>query len=175
MIILSFDIGIKNLAYCLFDTEYKCILDWNILDCSGKDETLRVIEELDTLEYLREADIILLEKQPSFNPKMRNISTAIYVYYILRIRHELGRIHVPIIFYAAKYKLKCCNISIEHKCKAKYRQNKNLGIVHTRHLLTSHNDFFEGHKKKDDLADCFLQAYSYMLFFMNSKVQKIDV
>ena len=42
MIILSFDIGIKNLAYCMIESESKCILDWNILDCSGENETLRV-------------------------------------------------------------------------------------------------------------------------------------
>ena len=58
---------------------------------------------------------------------IRNMVIAItmLLYFILRVRHELGRINVPIIFYAAKYKLKCCNISIEHKTKAKYRQNKN--------------------------------------------------
>ena len=167
MLILSFDIGIKNLAYCLIDSEDKCILDWNILDCSGTNETLRVIQELDDLEYLREADIVLLEKQPSFNPKMRNISTAIYVYFILRIQHEQNK-NTKIIFYPAKYKLKCCHVTIEHKSKCKYRQNKNLGVVHTRHLLTSHKDFFEKSKKKDDLADCYLQACSYIIFFMNS-------
>ena len=64
MIILSFDIGIKNLAYCLIDSEDKTILDWNVLDCSGTNEALRVIQELDALEYLREADIVLIEKQP---------------------------------------------------------------------------------------------------------------
>ena len=36
MIILSFDIGIKNLAYCLIDSEDKTILDWYIIDCSDK-------------------------------------------------------------------------------------------------------------------------------------------
>ena len=82
MIILSFDIGIKNLAYCMLDSEDGTILDWNLIDCTGVNETLRVIEELDQLEHLREADVILLEKQPSFNPKMRNISTAIYVYFM---------------------------------------------------------------------------------------------
>ncbi len=173
MIILSFDIGIKNLAYCLIDSVDKCILDWDVLDCSGTNETLRVIEELDQLEYLREADIILLEKQPSFNPKMRNISTAIYVYFILRVQHEQQRM-AKIQFYAAKYKLKCCDVKIEHKSKDKYRQNKNLGIAHTRHLLNSHQDFFESHKKKDDLADCFLQALSYIKFFTNSYVQNTD-
>lgn len=174
MIILSFDIGIKNLAYCMIDSEDKSILDWNVIDCSGSNETLRVIEELDQLEYLRDADIILLEKQPSFNPKMRNISTAIYVYFILRIQHEQQRM-AKIQFYAAKYKLKCCDIKIEHKTKDKYRQNKNLSIVHTRHLLKSHSDFFESHKKKDDLADCYLQAISYINFFINSNVQNTDV
>lgn len=170
MIILSFDIGIKNLAYCMIDTEDNSILDWNILDCSGTNETLRVIEELDSLEYLREADIVLLEKQPSFNPKMRNISTGLYVYFVLRIQHERSK-ECKIIFYPAKYKLKCCDITIEHKSKDKYRQNKNLGVVHTRHFLKTHQDFFEKHKKKDDLADCYLQALSYIKFFNFSKVQ----
>ena len=171
MIILSFDIGIKNLAYCMIDTEDKCILDWNILDCSGTNETLRVIKEVDSIDYLKEADIVLLEKQPSFNPKMRNISTALYVYFILRIQHELAK-NCKVIFYPAKYKLKCSNTTIEHKSKDKYRQNKNLGIVHTRELLNSHQDFFEKHKKKDDLADCYLQALSYIKFFMYSNAQK---
>ena len=167
MLILSFDIGIKNLAYCLIDSDDNVILDWNIIDCSGKNEILTAIQELDSLNYLLEADIVLLEKQPSFNPKMRTMSTALYVYFILRIQHEQNKM-VKILFYAAKYKLKCCNLQIEHKSKDKYRQNKNLGIAHTRHLIKSHKDFFESNKKKDDLADCFLQAYSYILFFMNS-------
>lgn len=60
----------------------------------------------------------------------------------------------------------CCNTKIEHKSKCKYRQNKNLGIVHTRELINTHNDFFEKNKKKDDLADSYLQAISYTKFFM---------
>jgi hypothetical protein len=71
MIILSFDIGIKNLAYCLIDASDETILDWDVLDCSGPNEVLRVIEELDSLSYLCEADIILLEKQPSFKINYR--------------------------------------------------------------------------------------------------------
>ena len=167
MIILSFDIGIKNLAYCLIDSDSKDILDWNILDCRSNNEILSAIEELDSLPYLLEADIILLEKQPSFNPKMRTLSTGLYVYFLLRIQHELDR-QVKIIFYNAKYKLKCCNLTIQHKTKCKYRQNKNLGIEHARHLLKSHKQFFENNKKKDDLADSYLQGLSYILFFMNS-------
>ncbi len=169
MIILSFDIGIKNLAYCLIDGEDKSILDWNVLDCSGSNETLSVIQALDNLEYLLEADTVLLEKQPSFNPKMRNISTALYVYFTLRIQHEQNR-KCNIMFYPAKYKLKCSDTQIEHKSKCKYRQNKNLGIVHTRELIKTHQIFFEKHKKKDDLADSYLQGISYINFFMGKNV-----
>jgi len=165
MIILSFDIGIKNLAYCMIDTETNDILDWNILDCSGTNETLTVIKTLDEINYILEADIILLEKQPSFNPKMRNISTALYVYFTLRIQHEKNAL-CKIMFYQPKYKLMCSNTKIEHKTKNKYLQNKKLGIEHTRELIKTHQDFFEKHKKKDDLADCYLQAISYTKFFM---------
>ena len=147
MLILSFDIGIKNLAYCLIDSDDNVILDWNIIDCSGKNEILTAIQELDSLNYLLEADIVLLEKQPSFNPKMRTMSTALYVYFILRIQHEQNKM-VKILFYAAKYKLKCCDLQIEHKSKDKYRQNKNLGIAHTRHLIKSHKDFLKVTRKR---------------------------
>jgi hypothetical protein len=34
MKVLSFDVGIKNLAYCLLDSEDKSILDWGILNIS---------------------------------------------------------------------------------------------------------------------------------------------
>lgn len=165
MIILSFDIGIKNLAYCIIDTESNDILDWYILDCTGTNETLSVIKTLDEYPHLLEADIVLLEKQPSFNPKMRNISTALYVYFTLRIQHERNNM-CKIIFYPAKYKLMCSNTKIEHKTKSKYLQNKKLGIEHTRERIATHQDFFEKHKKKDDLADCYLQAISYTKFFM---------
>ena len=40
--IISFDIGIKNLAYCIFEIseEKKCkILDWNVLDISKEEKT----------------------------------------------------------------------------------------------------------------------------------------
>ena len=166
MLILSFDIGIKNLAYCLLDTEDKCILDWNILDCSGENETLRVIKELDDLEYLKEADVVLLEKQPSFNPKMRIVSTAIYVYFTLRILHEKNK-NVKIIYYSAKNKLKNCPLNITFKTKNRYLQNKKLAVEYTKFLLNEQGNsiikFFNNCKKKDDLADCYLQALSYLI------------
>ena len=34
MKLISFDIGIKNLSYCILESESKSILDWGILDIS---------------------------------------------------------------------------------------------------------------------------------------------
>ena len=108
MIILSFDVGIKNLAYCQIDSITHDILDWNVIDCSvpkNQDVIVRLIEELENNANLLESDTILIEKQPSFNPQMRIISTAIYVYFTLRLNYEQCR-KVKIMYYSAKNKLK---------------------------------------------------------------------
>ncbi len=165
MIILSFDVGIKNLAYCMIDSEDNSILDWDVLDCTSTNPTLKILEEFDQLPQLLDADVVLIEKQPSFNPKMRIISNTLYVYFTLRVKHEASR-NIKIEYYSAKHKLRCCDITEVFKTKSKYRQNKKLGIIHTTHLIKTHQDFFEKSKKKDDLADCYLQALSYVMFFM---------
>jgi len=163
MIILSFDVGIKNLAYCQLDSETKEILDWNVIDCSSDNQILKLISELDSIPNLIETDLILIEKQPSFNPKMRIISTAIYVYFTLRINHELNK-KIKIIYYSAKHKLKFCEVKLDKVYKNKYTINKKLAIAQTKILLKDNSflTFFNSHKKQDDLADSYLQALSYI-------------
>lgn len=174
MILLSFDIGIKNLAYCQIDTTTKDILDWYVLDCSqNKNAVLSVIEQLESVSNLMESQIILLEKQPSFNPTMRIIQTAIYVYFTIRLNYEQN-LNTKIMYYSAKNKLKICNSTdiLELKTKGKSKQtkkrnyylNKKAAIEETSNLLkdTPFSSYFQKHKKKDDLADCYLQALSYI-------------
>ena len=191
MIILSFDVGIKNLAYCQVDSITHDILDWNVIDCSvpkNKDVIVRLIEELENNSNLLESDTILIEKQPSFNPQMRIISTAIYVYFTLRLNYEQSR-KVKIMYYSAKNKLKICGKteSLQNKNDGKadgtlrgkkgkrksYYYNKKAAIEQTKICLENKiNDnqifynhflkFFTSSKKKDDLADCYLQALAYL-------------
>lgn len=172
MLLLSFDIGIKNLAYCLIDIDKHnfSILDWNVLDCSldtksvaSIDVIREIVKQLNSLEYLQEADIILVEKQPSCNPKMRIINSCIFMYFIIKAIDN--NLNTKIINYSPKHKLKCCNLKLDKISKNKYTNNKKLAIKHTSHLIrdTSWEPFFVKASKKDDLADCFLQAKSYFL------------
>lgn len=127
MIILSFDVGIKNLAYCQIDSVTSDILDWNIIDCSvNKNDNviLKLIQELESIPNLLESDTILIEKQPSFNPLMRIISTAIYVYFTIRLNYENG-LKTKILYYSAIHKLKLCNNteSLQNKNEQKFDGN----------------------------------------------------
>jgi hypothetical protein len=40
-LVLSFDLGVKKLAYCFFETEEKRIVDWNRVDLADAGESLR--------------------------------------------------------------------------------------------------------------------------------------
>jgi len=90
--ILSFDIGIKNLAYCLF--EYNNVNDfdifeWNIIDIrDGKvkstlyEQSDFLLKSLDNLFSLKSIDYVLIENQPVLkNPTMKTIQIIIYTYF----------------------------------------------------------------------------------------------
>jgi hypothetical protein len=190
MIILSFDVGIKNLAYCQIDSLTKDILDWHIIDCSvpkNGNVIVKLIEELESITNLLDSDTILIEKQPSLNPQMRIISTAIYVYFTLRLNYEKGT-KTKILYYSAKNKLKLCNDteSLQNKQEEKsdgtlkgkkgkrksYYYNKKAAIEQTKIFIenkiesnsfyTKYVVFFNNSKKKDDLADSYLQGIAYI-------------
>ena len=67
----------------------------------------------------------------------------------------------------ASNKLKVCkqklsetdNITIS-KIKDKYRRNKMLAIIHCQMMIKDNKflDYFNSHKKKDDLADAYLMT-----------------
>ena len=189
MKILSFDVGIVNLAYCIFDSSVSKILYWEVIALSqgagiyGKAYSseydklyITLIKELDLRKHLVEdIDIVLIEKQPSFNPKMRIIASCLQTYFYIRgivdaIEHSSIK---SIVLFSPKHKLKCYTgpeLTIKSKSKSKYTQTKQMGIMITAYKLKEHNErediikLFENSKKKDDLSDCYLQALTYLLF-----------
>lgn len=111
----------------------------------------------DTIDY------VIIENQigPIAN-RMKTIQGMIVQYFIM------SPIFVENIeFVSASNKLKNCNINT----KTKYSDRKKIGIqkcleiISSSHSFSNQVDYFNTHKKKDDLSDSFLQG----LWFINDK------
>jgi hypothetical protein len=193
--ILSFDIGIKNLAYCLMykdntinDNNNIKVIDWEIIQliedgvkCKGVSlDTITNVLYNKLQEIFLDHDIteVLLENQPVLkNPVMKSIQIILYSFFQYE-KVIMGRDIILIKFINASNKLKLGkNLSEINnsediiKIKSKYTKNKKLAIIYTNHFLKErlivedyekHHDIFNNHKKKDDLADAFLQGLYYI-------------
>jgi hypothetical protein len=124
--------------------------------------------KLDTLFLHSSIDTILIENQISpIANRMKTIQGMIAQYFIMRNQdnHPLN-----IEFVSSSNKLK----EYSEDNKSEYADRKKLGISKTLEILTEthyHNDWyssFSQSKKKDDLADCFLQG----IWFIKNKLYK---
>tara|TARA_B100001094_G_scaffold310830_1_gene345874 strand:- start:2734 stop:3480 length:747 start_codon:yes stop_codon:yes gene_type:complete len=158
MYILSFDVGLKNLAYCIYDTVNDKIQKWSvdtIISQKNEDTCRSLVRHLDSISLQDNVSVVLIEKQPSKNNKMRIIEALLNAYFVIK-KPEL-----KIIVYSAKHKLG----SDTFKGKHMYKERKNLSVNRCNHYLknkqSEYLDFFQKSKKKDDLADSLLQVLSY--------------
>ena len=193
--ILSFDIGIKNLAYCLMYKDNAIdnnnnikVIDWGIIQLIEDGVKCKEVS-LDTItnvlynklqEIFINHDIteVLLENQPVLkNPVMKSIQIILYSFFQYE-KVIMGRDINLIKFINASNKLKLGkNLSEINNSediiniKSKYTKNKKLAIIYTNYFLKDrlivedyekYNDIFNNHKKKDDLADAFLQGLYYI-------------
>lgn len=181
MRILSFDVGIINLAYCIWDTNTCKVVHWEVItleNCRDNSKVqINLIKSLDQRkDQLLNVDVVLIEKQPSFNPKMRIISGCLQTYFYIRGMVDQTpetQCIKEIVIFSPKHKLKCYtgpDLVIESKAKTKYSQTKKMGILIAKEKMNEFDElqtwikFFDSHKKKDDLADCYLQAITYSMF-----------
>lgn len=164
MRILSFDVGIKNLAYCIYYNENDSfqIELWDVSEIPVDME--KILNCLDTMfptSLLENIDIVVIEKQPGRNCKMKRIEIILNIFFILKNIRK-------VVIYHAKHKLG--NVGKMYKGKTNYNQRKKLSIERCKLFLMEYNKELElkkllASKKKDDLADCLLQ----ILAFINHK------
>jgi hypothetical protein len=117
----------------------------------------------DVFKEMGKIDYVIIENQ--IGPlaiRMKTIQGMIVQYFIM------SNLNVEYIeFISASNKLKDCDI----KDKEKYSDRKKMGIAKCLGILTTdfrfneHINYFNSHKKKDDLSDSFLQG----LWFINNK------
>ena len=200
MKILSWDIGIINLSYCIieYNNEDQKILHWGILNLMETDEMKKnrnllfenIPRKLHENSFLLDVDKVVIENQPSLkNPQMKSIQMIVYSYFLMygKILNDQENKIQTVDFCNASNKLKVYKgpeivlvkrirtkkiddeLPVENesekkgKKKLSYGDKKKMAVEHVRYFLTNkgeeeNKDFFLSHKKKDDLADSYLQA-----------------
>ena len=118
-----------------------------------------ILSDITSIEY------VIIENQISpIANRMKNIQGMLVQYFIM------NKVYIDQIeFVSACNKLKECDI----KVKTKYSERKKIAISKCLEIIESDNssffDFYINHKKKDDLADCFLQGR----WFIKEKINNI--
>jgi hypothetical protein len=159
--ILSIDVGIRNLAMCLIDDKDQCIKHWDVSGVppehkDGLYPSLR--KHLDERTWVLDAKTVLIEKQPGQNKKMKSVENFLHAYFVIKLPTQ------ETIIYDARHKVP----DVAGPGKARYRQRKQTAITRCGEFLdnslinSSWITHFKQSKKKDDLADTVLQALSFI-------------
>ncbi len=136
--------------------------------------TVTMFQKLDELaDDFLQVDEIYIENQPSFiNPTMKSISCILYSYFCMRGLYEKAKnstikgIHLcapsnKIKIGGDDFDKKLKEIDVD-KSKVEYKLTKSLGVRYCKALIADDASalaMIDSHKKKDDLADSFLQGF----------------
>jgi len=168
--LLAFDIGLKNLSYCLCEKYSKKIMDWRVIDLSKKrrckytgkfdmisccmninEELTQIVERFMYDDYVE----ILIENQiptGSNGIVMKSIQGLITQFFIDNECND-------ITYISGSQKLK------HHICEKKtYYQRKKSCVIICNQFLEERGEiewieYFNNEPKKDDLADCYLMIF----------------
>lgn len=187
--ILSFDVGIRHMAYCALEHDprsgHRCasgvtILDWDVIDLDRVDSVEACAERLMAALEARFKgscfDVVLVERQPkSRSIMMVAVQMLLCGYFSLaRVQHRVKS--VKFISATRKLALAECGAANDVACqhagdqsdRQRYAQNKAFAIRAARHYLEhvladfANLALLEQYTKKDDLCDSLLQAVAFI-------------
>jgi hypothetical protein len=182
MKLLSFDIGICNLAYAYvdfdIDTKQVTIVDWNLLPLKQAKEkkdfgeiTSELVRVINEKFWELEIDVVLIENQPVMkNPVMKTLQIMIYTIFMLKKQQKSLGTEIKLVSAQSKLKVKQKDaVDLSHIVTTdKYRRNKQIAIAYTKHYLTYTKQTEEWHKyfnkcpKADDISDAILYIFNYL-------------
>ena len=162
---------------------------------SGDDATeilkLKLIEKLDKMDF-QEFSVVLIENQPAFkNPKMKAIADTLYAWFLIRKvvdAKSLEAKNIKLISPSRKSKFYLIDENKTEKTdetetktqtetkpeKLSYADGKKKSIEFCKSIITEEwKNFINGYSKKDDLADCLLQGYSYFSQLKENQPKKV--
>lgn len=178
--IISFDPAPVNMGYCVVNIDTLKILKWgkfSIKDTTNEGHCKKLVKELDKLKLTDDINCIIVhEQQPRCNIKTITISGQLQMYFVLERMDEdhKGSI-LKIVGHHAKHKINYYKETSEDepmpnerldKVKKGHYKTKQILIEHCKRILKQNDDlewleWFEKQKKKDDIADSYVQALSY--------------
>ncbi len=150
------------------------------IDKMSMDDFLyKLIIELDKRKHLLDCEKVYIENQPTMkNPRMKTISVTLYNFYMIRgivdkniSKSPLTAVH----FMAPSNKLKLADdgdkkelvkVKNNDNDSKTYKLTKALGVKYCLEMIKDMPEWttrFNSHKKKDDMADCFLQGMYALL------------
>lgn len=174
MRIVSFDCGYKNLAFVVIERNGSTldVVDWRCVDTqrAGFDPVSCVLAALNELDLV-ECDTVLIETQPRFAPRNMRIAHSIAAFFLLRKRIDLDE-PVTVEYVHASLKNRLVPRVEPHtkpgvtRKYVRYKSNKLSAIEACAGLVAKSGSprlisMWDGCEKKDDLADCLLQAIAW--------------
>ena len=124
---------------------------------------LRLFKALDNKSIFSECEYVIIENQPVLkNPTMKSIQIMLYSYFLIKNKNMklIKLVNASNKLKVYKDKIPESDKEIIDKIKDKYRKNKMTAILHASLMIKDNEklDYFNSHKKKDDLADAFLMT-----------------
>ena len=157
--LLSIDVGIKNLAMCMIDPASKRIHHWDVsgvppMHADGLYPCFK--RHLSERDWVLKAKTVLIEKQPDKNKGIKSVEHFLHAYFVIHDKE--------VIIYDARFKIP----DVAGPGKQMYLKRKKAAVERARKFieLTPVNHewipMFDKSKKKDDLADTVMQALSFI-------------
>jgi Poxvirus A22 protein len=175
--IASFDIGLKNLALCIIDTDTFSIKFWGLIDLRNASAMgalpRQVKETLDNImqQHMQNVLQVIVEKQPGRNGTMLRVESYVAMYFVMR--------GLRVNFISPYKKLSHSECSFRGSSKERYSLRKKAAIALAEEFINktivNHDaaiiSNFKSSKKKDDLADSLLQVLGHTGWWTSNQNQ----
>ena len=91
-LLLSIDVGIKNLAMCLMDQTNEKIIEWDVSGVPPQHQDgvfVCMRDHLNSKPWILDADIVLIEKQPPTNRGMGAVQNFLHAYFVIHNKETI--------------------------------------------------------------------------------------
>ena len=153
---LSIDVGIKNLAMCVLDQRKIKYWDVSGVPPLHQDGLFPCMKKHLDERQIHFADVqrVIIEKQPDKNKGIKSVEHFLHTYFLCHDK--------TVSIWDARYKIP----DVVGPGRAQYIKRKKASVDRCREFLEKENpewlEHFDKSKKKDDLADTVMQALSYV-------------